>query len=80
MGSPSSSKATLRNLLSACLALFSSTVVAGLLQLWFTPWSHATFVKIIVSLGAVMALILGYWAYVRESIGVAEMKSGQLDE
>lgn len=48
-------------------ALFVAGVVLGLAQLWLAPWSPQTFVKIEVTIGALLAIVVVVWFVVRES-------------
>ena len=41
-------------------------IAAGLLQLWFVPWAPETFVKIEMTLGGLLAIVVVLWFVVRE--------------
>ena len=41
-------------------------IAAGLLQLWFAPWTPETFVKIEMTLGGLLAIVVVLWFVVRE--------------
>jgi uncharacterized membrane protein len=41
-------------------------IAAGLIQLWFAPWSAETFVKIEMTLGGLLAIVVVVWFAVRE--------------
>ena len=47
-------------------ALFVAGVVAGIVQLWFALWSAATFLKIEMTLGGILVIVIVLWYVVRE--------------
>ncbi len=49
-----------------CFLLFLAGVIIGLLQLWFKVWDGETFVKIIITDGALFALYFVWLFLLRE--------------
>lgn len=47
-------------------ALFVLGVMLGLAQLWLAPWSTETFVKIEITIGALLAIVIVTWFVARE--------------
>jgi len=43
------------------VALFIAAVVVALAQLWLTPWSAAVFIKIEITLGGMLAVLIAIW-------------------
>jgi hypothetical protein len=43
------------------VALFIAAVVVALAQLWLTVWSAAVFVKIEITIGAMLAVLIAIW-------------------
>ena len=43
------------------VALFVAAVVAALAQLWLTAWSEAVFIKIEITLVAMLAILIAIW-------------------
>jgi hypothetical protein len=43
------------------VALFVAAVVVALAQLWLTVWSAAVFVKIEITIGAMLAVLIAIW-------------------
>jgi len=41
-------------------------IAAGLLQLWFAPWSAETFLKIEMTIGGLLVIVVVIWFAVRE--------------
>jgi uncharacterized membrane protein len=41
-------------------------VAVGLLELWFVPWSPETFLKIEMTLGGLLVIVVVIWFAVRE--------------
>ena len=56
--------------MSASLLAGTILVVAGiaaaLIQLWFFPWSAETFLKIEMTIGGLLAIVVVVWFAVRE--------------
>ena len=46
--------------------LFVIAMLAGIVQLWFAPWSADTFMKIEMTLGAFIGIAIVIWFVVRE--------------
>jgi hypothetical protein len=46
--------------------LFVIAMLAGIVQLWFAPWSPDTFIKIEMTLGAFLGIAVAVWFVVRE--------------
>jgi hypothetical protein len=43
------------------VALFIAAVIVALAQLWLTAWSAAVFIKIEVTIGAMLAVLIAIW-------------------
>jgi hypothetical protein len=43
------------------VALFIAAVIVALAQLWLTAWSAAVFIKIEITLGAMLAVLIAIW-------------------
>lgn len=43
------------------VALFVAAVVVALAQLWLTAWSAAVFIKIEITLGGMLAVLVAIW-------------------
>lgn len=57
-------------------SLFVAGMVVGLLQLWFSPFSTAVFVKLELTLGALLAIALVISFVRRERRASAENRDG----
>lgn len=55
----------MKKLLLSGVAVFVLGVVLGVAQLWFAPWTQEVFVKIELTLGGLLAIIVVLW-YVRK--------------
>jgi hypothetical protein len=52
--------------LAAGTTLFVIGVLVGIAQLWFSPWSSETFVKIELTLGGLLGIVVVAWYVVKE--------------
>jgi uncharacterized membrane protein YcjF (UPF0283 family) len=52
--------------LAVAAVLFVIAMLIGIVQLWFSPWSADTFVKIEMTLGALLGIAVVAWFVVRE--------------
>jgi len=52
--------------LAAGTILFVIGVLVGMAQLWFLPWSVETFVKIEMTLGGLLGIVVVVWYVVKE--------------
>ncbi|HEX4596847.1 MAG TPA: hypothetical protein VH278_03610 [Burkholderiaceae bacterium] len=43
------------------VTLFATAVVVALAQLWLTAWSAAVFIKIEITIGALLAVLIAIW-------------------
>jgi hypothetical protein len=43
------------------VALFIAAVIVALAQLWLTAWSAAVFIKIEITIGAMLAVLIAIW-------------------
>ena len=43
------------------VALFIAAVIVALTQLWLTEWSAAVFIKIEITIGAMLAVLIAIW-------------------
>jgi hypothetical protein len=43
------------------VTLFMAAVVVALAQLWLTAWSAAVFIKIEITIGALLAVLIAIW-------------------
>ena len=43
------------------VTLFVAAVVVALAQLWLTVWSAAVFIKIEITMGAMLAVLIAVW-------------------
>jgi hypothetical protein len=43
------------------VTLFVAAVVVALAQLWLTAWSAAVFIKIEITIGAMLAVLIAIW-------------------
>jgi hypothetical protein len=57
--------------------LFVCGVLVGLLQLWFFPWSPALFIKIELTLGALLVVVLVLAFVTHESKESKSLRSGE---
>jgi hypothetical protein len=57
--------------------LFVCGVLVGLLQLWFSPWSSALFIKIEMTLGALLVVVLVLAFLRNESNESKSLRSGE---
>ena len=62
--------------LSTAIALFVVGVLLGLLQLWFSPWSGEVFVKIELTLAAMLLVLLVVWFAAKESAETRKNERG----
>jgi hypothetical protein len=53
--------------LKLATGLFVAGVAVGLVQLWFSLWSPESFLRIEITLAAVLATLLVVWAVRKES-------------
>lgn len=60
-------------------ALFVVATLIGIVQLWFSPWSVDTFIKIEMTIGAFLGILVVLWFVVRESKEDKANRSGSLD-
>lgn len=61
--------------------LFGLGILVALIQLWFTPWIFALFLKLEITIGAIFMLILVVWFVARELKQDQENRSGdRLDD
>jgi len=56
----------MRALISICFGLFILGVLIGLAQLWFAVWTADTFVKLVITDGAALAIVLAWSVFARE--------------
>ncbi len=59
-----------------CTTLVVLGIAAGLLQLWFAPWSPAFFAKLEITLGAVLTAALVIWYGQREYSDYTRQRDG----
>jgi len=52
--------------LAAGTVLFVIGILIGLAQLWFSPWSAETFLKIEMTLGGLLGIVIVVWYVVKE--------------
>lgn len=57
--------------------LFGLGIVIALIQLWFTPWIFALFIKLEITLGAVFVMVLVIGFVARELNEDNETRSGE---
>lgn len=57
--------------------LFALAIIIALIQLWFTPWIFALFIKLEITIGAVFVLVLVVWFVARELDEDEETRSGE---
>ena len=55
------------SLLRLATGLFVAGVVVGLFQLWFSLWSPEAFLRIEITLGAVLTTLVVVWTVRKES-------------
>ncbi len=61
--------------------LFASSVLAGMIQLWFVPWGPITFLKIELSILGLLGIVIVIWFVLREYRESKRTRSGgRLDE
>jgi len=58
------------------VVLFVCAVLLGLIQLWFTPWSVQFFVKLEMTLGALLVVVLVLAFILNESKESKSLRSG----
>jgi hypothetical protein len=49
-----------------CYVIFLLGVLAGLVQMWFSPWNDQFFMKLMVTDGAVLMVVVLFVFFVRE--------------
>ncbi len=59
------------------VALFVAGMIVALLQLWFIPWAPETFIKIELTLGAILLVVLVVGFVLREYREDSETRSGR---
>jgi hypothetical protein len=59
------------------LGLFHLGVLIGLAQLWFRPWDYETFLKIAITVGAVLAVVLIWNFLIRENRDYEKIRGGK---
>jgi hypothetical protein len=47
-------------------ALFVIAILAGIAQLWFAPWTPETFVKIELTIGGLLGIVIVVWFVLKE--------------
>jgi hypothetical protein len=61
--------------------LFVIGVLAAIAQLWFEPWDAETFIKLEMTIGGLVVIVIVVWFAVRESRDYKAIRSGdRLDE
>jgi uncharacterized membrane protein YcjF (UPF0283 family) len=71
----------MKSTLAIGATLFVIGVLVGIAQLWFEPWSAETFIKIEMTVGGLIAILVVVWFVVRESKDYKAIKSGdRLDQ
>jgi hypothetical protein len=63
--------------ISLASGLFIIGVVLGVIELWFTPWSPALFIKLEMTLGALLLIICVILFVVREYRLTRSINSGK---
>ena len=58
----------------ACIVIFVSTALLALIQLWFTPISWSTFIKLLITLGILFVIVLGITLAKREYLEDKSMR------
>ena len=59
------------------LALFHVGVLIGLAELWFRPWDPETFLKILITDGALLAVVLTWNFLIREKRDYEKIRDGE---
>ncbi len=59
------------------LGLFHLGVLIGLAQLWFRPWDYETFLKILITVGAILAVVLTWGFLIRERRDYEKIRDGK---
>ncbi|HEY3721409.1 MAG TPA: hypothetical protein VGL41_14870 [Roseiarcus sp.] len=59
------------------LGLFHLGVLIGLAQLWFRPWTPETFLKILITDGALLAIALIWYFMTKERRDYEKTRDGQ---
>ena len=59
-----------------CLILFVSGAAVSLIQMWFTPLSSDTFMKVLITLGILFVVALGITLVKREYLENKKLKDG----
>jgi hypothetical protein len=57
--------------------LFVCAVLLGLTQLWFSPWSAQLFIKLEMTLGALLVVVLVLAFLLNESKASKSLRSGE---
>jgi len=60
-------------------AVFVVAMLIGIVQLWFSPWSVDTFIKIEMTIGAFLGIVVVLWFVAREYKEDKANRSGSLD-
>ena len=58
----------------AGFGLFLAGAAAGLAQLWFGIWDHETFVKLMITVGVLLVIVLAWNLVVRERRDSAKIR------
>jgi hypothetical protein len=58
----------------AGFGLFLAGAAAGLAQLWFRVWDHETFVKLMITVGVLLVIVLAWNLVVRERRDSAKIR------
>ncbi len=62
-------------------ALFVIGILAGIAQLWFAPWTSETFVKIELTIGGLLGIVIVVWFVLKEQREDRANRSGnRLDQ
>lgn len=67
----------MKALLATAIGLFVLAVLLGIVQIWFCPWLPDTFVKIELTLGALLTLAVVGWYGLKEYAEDKERRNGQ---
>jgi len=59
------------------LGLFHVGVLIGLAQLWFRPWTPETFLKILITDGALLAVVLTWNFLINERRDYEKTRDGE---
>lgn len=67
----------MKSLFLAGTALFAIGVMLGIFQLWFSPWTPEIFLKIELTLGGLLAIIVVAWYVLKEYAEDKTTRSGK---